>query len=186
MNALGIWPAFHGRAMHDRWASYDHYNCAHSLCGAHLLRDCLFVAEQEKQPWGQQMFDLLLLMKKTADAQRASGAMTLPKEVRNALVIQYFEILKAGFAAHQTQLPSPLLPPPKKQGRPKQDASKNLLDALLKRAEDVLAFLDDLSIPFTNNLAERDLRMRHPSSKRFRGRSAAPAVPLPFVSFAVT
>ncbi|HEX6480455.1 MAG TPA: transposase [Ktedonobacteraceae bacterium] len=34
-----------------------------------------------------------------------------------------------------------------------------MLDALLKRAEQVLAFLDDLSIPFTNNLAERDLRM---------------------------
>jgi transposase len=35
----------------------------------------------------------------------------------------------------------------------------NLLDAFLKRAEQVLGFLDDLSIPFTNNLAERDLRM---------------------------
>jgi transposase len=33
------------------------------------------------------------------------------------------------------------------------------LDALLKRAEQVLAFLDDLTVPFTNNLAERDLRM---------------------------
>ncbi len=46
-----------------------------------------------------------------------------------------------------------------KQGRPKQDASKNVLDALLKRAEDVLAFLDDLSLPFTSNQAERDLRL---------------------------
>lgn len=38
-------------------------------------------------------------------------------------------------------------------------ASKNLLDVFLKRAADVLAFLDDLSRPFTNNLAQRDLRM---------------------------
>jgi transposase len=178
LDALGIWPHFQGRAMHDRWASYDHYHCAHSLCGAHLLRDCLFVAEQEKQPWGQQMFDLLLLMKKTADAQRASGAMMLPKDVRNALVLQYFEILKAGFTTHQTSPPNPRLPLPKKQGRPKQDASKNLLDALLKRAEDVLAFLDDLSIPFTNNLAERDLRMLKVQQKisgTFRSTSGATA-----------
>jgi hypothetical protein len=41
----------------------------------------------------------------------------------------------------------------------KQDASKNLLDALLHRAENVLYFLDDLSVPLTNNQTERDLRM---------------------------
>jgi hypothetical protein len=35
----------------------------------------------------------------------------------------------------------------------------NLLDAFLYRAEQVLGFLEDLSIPFTNNLAEHDLRM---------------------------
>ena len=34
-----------------------------------------------------------------------------------------------------------------------------MLDDLVRRAEQVLAFLDDLSIPFTNNQAERDLRM---------------------------
>src|SRR5262249_9074712 len=50
-------------------------------------------------------------------------------------------------------------PPPKQKGPKKQSASKNLLDALLQRAEQVLAFLDDLSLPFTNNQAERDLRM---------------------------
>src|SRR6266702_1981017 len=39
-----------------------------------------------------------------------------------------------------------------------QSQAKNLLDALLLRAEQVLALLDDLRIPFTNNQAERDLR----------------------------
>jgi transposase len=47
----------------------------------------------------------------------------------------------------------------KRGGRHKQSAAKNLLDDLLRRAEQVLAFLDDLSVPFTNNQAERDLRM---------------------------
>jgi hypothetical protein len=55
--------------------------------------------------------------------------------------------------------PPQALPLPKKRGRPKQEDAKNLLDALLTRAEQVLAFLDDLSVPFTNNQAERDLRM---------------------------
>jgi transposase len=71
-------------------------------------------------------------------------------------VARYFEILASGFAA---QPPPPKEAAPKRRGRQKQSAAKNLLDDLLWRAEQVLAFLDDLSIPFTNNQAERDLRM---------------------------
>jgi hypothetical protein len=52
-----------------------------------------------------------------------------------------------------------------KKWRPKQLAAKNLLDDLLRRADQVLAFLDDLCIPFTNNQAERDLRMVSRSAK---------------------
>jgi transposase len=28
LEAIGIWPRFQGRAMRNRWASYDHYHCA--------------------------------------------------------------------------------------------------------------------------------------------------------------
>lgn len=159
LEQIGIWPRFAGRAMHDRWASYDHYACAHSLCGAHLLRDCLYVAEQEKQPWAQEMFDLLLNMAKAAEQWRSRDARAIPKEERENWIAQYFTVLVAGFAAHAAQAPPESCTLPKKSGRKKQEASKNLLDALLKRAEQVLSFLNDLSVPFTNNLAERDLRM---------------------------
>jgi transposase len=67
LETIEIWPHFSGQAMYDRWLSYNRYSCAHSLCGAHLLRDCLGVPEQEKQPWAQEMFDLLLVMTKAAD-----------------------------------------------------------------------------------------------------------------------
>jgi transposase len=126
---------------------------------AHLLRDCLFVAEQEKQLWAQAMHDLLLRMKETAYWFRAQGGQVVPKAERDALVLQYFEVLQQGFAEHFALAPPGRSPTPKKSGRTRESASKNLLDALLKRAEQVLAFLDDLSIPFTNNQAERDLRM---------------------------
>jgi transposase len=186
LETIGIWPHFAGRAMHDRWASYDHYPCAHSLCAAHLLRDCLYVVEQEKQPWAQEMFDLLLAMAKAAERWRRQGARAIPKEERDDWIAQYFAVLASGFAVHWAQAPPISSAFPKKSGRKKQDASKNLLDALLQRAEHVLAFLDDLSVPFTNNLAERDLRMRHPCSKRFLGLSAVPKVPRPFASSAAT
>jgi len=167
MDSMGILPAYSGRAIHDRLSSYDHYPCAHSVCGAHLLRDCLLVAEQDQHPWAQAMYELLLGMLQATEQWRARGAKAVPQAERDALVLQYFEVLRQGFAAHQALAPPETAPPPssatgtrpKKRGRPKQDDAKNLLDALLKRAEQVLAFLDDLSVPFTNNQAERDLRM---------------------------
>ena len=159
MDAIGILPRYGGRAIHDRLSSYDHYPCAHSVCGAHLLHDCLLVAEQDQQFWAQAMYELLVRMCETAERWRFKGAQALPKAERDGLVLQYFEILQQGFAAHRMLAPPQTTPAPKKPGRRKQDDAKNLLDALLKRAEQVLAFLDDLSVPFTNNQAERDLRM---------------------------
>jgi transposase len=156
LDDIGIWPRFRGRAMRDRWASYDHYPCAQSICGAHVVRDCVYVAEQEQQEWAPEMADLLLSMAAAADEWRQRGADAVPVEERDAWVAQYFDLLAGGFAAQP--LPS-AEDVPKRGGRRKQSAAKNLLDGLLRRAEQVLAFLDDLSIPFTNNQAERDLRM---------------------------
>jgi transposase len=153
---IGIWPKFKGRAMHDRWKTYDQYDCDHSLCGSHLLRDCIAVFEREQQAWAQEMHDLLLLMAKVADYWREQGAKAVPQPERDIWLALYFHILAKGFAEHPP--PTPDLHS-KQKGKRKQSASKNLLDAFLHRADQVLASLDDLSLPFTNNLAERDLRM---------------------------
>jgi len=156
LEAIGIWPRFHGRAMHDRWRSYDRYDCQHSVCGAHLVRELTFLAEHEQQGWAEQMRDLLLDMLVATQEWRARGASQLPSVERDEWVAQYFEVLLAGFAAQPLPTPEEV---PKRGGRGKQSASKNLLDDLLRRAEQALAFLDDLRVPFTNNQAERDLRM---------------------------
>jgi transposase len=175
LEAIGIWPRFTGRAMRDRWASYDHYPCAHSLCGAHLVRDCLYVAEQEGQQWAAQMADLLLSMAKAAGQWRKRGARAVPAEERDGWVAHYFELLARGYAAQPAPLAQDV---PKRRGRVKQTAAKNLLDAFLRRADQVLAFLDDLSIPFSNNQAERDLRMAKVQQKisgTFRSEEGATA-----------
>jgi len=172
---IGIWSRFHGRAMRDRWASYDHYPCAHSICGAHVVRECVYVAEQEQQEWAADMADLLLSMVRAADEWRQRGAAAVPTEERDGWVVQYFDLLASGFAAQPQPSAEDV---PKRGGRRKQTAAKNLLDDLLRRAEQVLAFLDDLSIPFTNNQAERDLRMVKVQQKiagTFRTESGATA-----------
>jgi transposase-like protein len=159
MDAIGLLPRYAGRLLHDRWKSYDRYRCQHSLCGAHLLRDCLLVAEQEGQPWAQNMHDVLLELNEVVKQAREKGHAALAPDVRNQWVAQYFEVLRLGYQAYHQAHPPPEQTTSGKRGRKKQDPGKNLLDALLSRAEQVLAFVDDLAVPFTNNLAERDLRM---------------------------
>ena len=155
MDEIGIWLRFAGRAMHDRFASYDAYDCAHSICGAHLMRDCAGVAEQEQQQWASEMQDFLLDLHDACHQWRLLHLSAVPAIERDDWVARYFEILAAGYAA---QPPPPASSARAHKGRPKQSKAKNLLDALLGRAEQVLALLDDLRIPFTNNQAERDLR----------------------------
>jgi transposase len=154
--AIGIWPRFRGWATHDRWASYDAYrSCHHSWCGAHLVRDLTFLAEEHHQKWASALRDLLLAMHRAVEEWRAHGAMQAPLHEQAEWIAQSHELLAEGYAAQ----PPPRASSPGRRGRPKQTPAQNLLDALLGQAERVLAFLTDLRVPFTNNQAERDLRM---------------------------
>jgi transposase len=157
MDEMGILPEFHGRLMRDRRSLYDLYDCWQSICGSHLLRDCAGIAQYSGQQWAARMEEALETMNNVAHFWRSRGATSVPKPLRDYWVAEFFGILEAFYAA---QPPPPKAETiPKRKGPPKQTPAKNLLDALLDRAEAVLAFLDDLSIPFTNNQAERDLRM---------------------------
>ncbi len=175
MEEIGIWPRFAGRGIHDRWTSYDAYPCAHSICGAHLLRDCAAVEDEGQQEWAADMQTFLLDLHQAVTQWRERQVSGVPALERDEWVARYFEILAAGYAAQ---------PPPsdeagtRRRGRRKQSAAKNLLDALLHRADQVLALLDDLGVPFTNNQAERDLRMAKVQQKiagTFRSATGATA-----------
>ena len=102
-----------------------------------------------------QMQDFLLDLHEACHQWRLCHLTAVPAIERDEWAAGYFEILAAGYAA---QPPPPASSSGKGKGRPKQSKAKNLLDALMARAEQVLALLDDLRIPFTNNQAERDLR----------------------------
>jgi transposase len=88
---------------------------------------------------------------------------------------RYQDILAQGLAFHENQ------PPlgagfPKHRGRIRRRPGHNLLLRLREHREDTLRFLHDPTVPFTNNQAERDLRMmkvRQKISGGFRSEAGA-------------
>jgi transposase len=145
-DAIGILPAYRGVSVHDGWKPYRTYaQCRHALCNIHHLRELTFLEEQYQQAWATGLKALLLAMNAAVARARARGEQCLPKAERRAFVARYEELLAAGLAAN---------PPPEREpgrrGRVKQSPARNLLERLWLGQEEVLAFLDDVTIPFDN------------------------------------
>ena len=154
MDEMEVLPQFHGTAIHDHWFPYFAYiQVAHGLCNAHHLREFTFVHEQEKEDWAKRMKDLLLAAHNRVEERRQQGF--LPEEELLQYDQEYTRIITEGIAYH-----SHLPPLPKgKRGKQKQRDGKNLLDRLVKKRECVLLFMNDFSVPFTNNLGGQGMRM---------------------------
>lgn len=153
IDELGVIPRYGGVLVHDRWASYFAYdNCGHALCGAHLLRDLKFVEEAHGHAWARRMRKLLLENCRTV---RALDAKALDEAAYKRARQRYRTIL--------TQAKRELPPPPKRvsgrRGRIAKSDAQNLHEALAEREDEVLRFARDPDVPFTNNRAERDIRM---------------------------
>jgi len=154
LEAMGVLPAFGGRAVHDGWAPYWQYEqCAHALCNAHHLRELTFVEEQLGQGWAKDLRELLVEAKRAVDVARDCGLAALPAGERQAFEQRYDAILAVGQAANPPPEPSG------KRGRPKRGKAGSLVARLQQRKEATLAFLADFAVPFDNNQAERDIRM---------------------------
>jgi len=156
MDAADILPDFRGRAVHDFWRSYLKYDCDHAFCNAHLLRELIFLWEEQGQTWAQTMIDHLLAIKTAVDTARDAGRAALPAADLDRFHTRYLRIVDAGSAQNPVTESSA---GPKRRGRRKQSKARNLLDRFRAHPDGILAFMRDFSVPFDNNLSERDLRM---------------------------
>jgi transposase len=152
MDEIGILPAYRGTCVHDGWLSYTFYpKCRHALCGAHILRELTYFEElsEETKAWATPFKEMLLEMKSEAELACAEGATRLAAERLAELTASYDKLVTEGLRAQ---------PPPEVPEQVKRQA-RNLLLRLERRKGEVLRFLEDFSVPWDNNQAERDLRM---------------------------
>jgi len=140
-----------GTVVHDHWKPYYQMDTKHALCNAHHLRELKALIEG-KEVWSKKMRKLLLFMHK----YRQFFPDKIPREKIKRLEKIYAEIIKEGLAYHLKRRKE--LPCGGKLIR-KRYPGHNLLLRLQNYRNDVLRFLHDPIVPFTNNQAEQDIRM---------------------------
>ena len=151
-----------GIVVHDHWKPYYLMTgVLHALCNAHHLRELKALVEIEREEWARKMQRLLRRACHAVNLAREGGVPLNPRLIE-LLHRRYDAILKEGIAFHES-LPSLVRATAagqrKRRGRPRRRTGHNLLLRLSTRKEDVLRFLTDPDVPFTNNQAEQDGRM---------------------------
>ena len=147
-----------GVVVHDHFLAYRGMDeVDHAFCNAHILRELQALIEFDSEPWAELMRAVLLDANDAVNAAREAGAATLAPQTLAALVERYWAAVRLGLAFHR-QLPK-LEKKANSRGRAKQRPGHNLLERLKTFKTETLRFMTDFDVPFTNNLAEQDLRM---------------------------
>jgi transposase len=147
-----------GVVVHDHFLPYRGMGKVdHAFCNAHVLRELQALIEFENEPWAELMRDTLLDANAAVNKARDAGASALPPETVAVFVERYWAAVRLGLAFPR-QLPT-MEKKANARGRAKQRPGHNLLDRLKTFKTETLRFMTDFNVPFTNNLAEQDLRM---------------------------
>lgn len=150
--AKGMLPRFAGILCHDHWKPYYRLDCTHALCNAHHLRELTRAWEQDDQQWANDMKKLL--EKINAKVIDAGGALSAQQAGQDRS--QYRKLIQKT----EMECPEPTRPNKKgKRGRIKKSKSRNLLERQRNYENDVLRFMENEDVAFSNNLGENDIRM---------------------------
>lgn len=159
MADIGIFEHYTGTIVHDGLAAYDTYTgAAHAQCGAHLIRHLDDVGQTPAfDAWTRQMAGILCAARDASAAAADTGLGSVPADIAAKIIADYRATLEVAFA---------LLPagtPPRRRHRGgwnhAQRKAFNLATRLRTGEDQVLRLLADTRVPFTNNHAERSLRM---------------------------
>lgn len=148
MSASSLIKDFHNTVVHDCWASYfDFLDCFHVLCNAHIVRELVNLTENGSV-WASKMHSLLF------ELYQKSEKGTIVVSDKELWIQKYKDICQLA----DEEEPPPIKKPKGEKGKPKNSKGRNLLNRLVKYQQGILAFAFIENVPFTNNLAERDIR----------------------------
>ena len=154
-----LWKTLQGGIIvHDHFKPYFTLKeVAHALCNAHHLRELKALIDIEKEPWATKMSRLLVTAARTVRRAVEQAQSAVAERVSRRIVAVYDAIVLRGLAFHQQQ--PALERRPGARGKLAKRPGHNLLVRLRDFKTEVLRFLFDFAVPFTNNQAEQDIRM---------------------------
>ncbi len=156
-----------GKVVHDNYQPYYKHlpTHIHCLCNTHHERELIAVRDIDKEPWANTMLRLL----RPGLRKKNQNQGVVPESWNARFQTIYDEILSKAIAWHEWHAP------PKFDSRAKRKGH-NLALRLKNRKTDVLRYLTEADVPYTNNQAERDIRMmktRQKISGGFRSMAGA-------------
>jgi len=150
---------FTGWLVHDCWSSYFRFgNIKHAICGAHILRELEGLIETQKTKWPKTFKAFLMSVFEMPFGERIKR--------REQINSRYDQICSIA----EKSEPAPIKVQGKR-GKYKRTKGRNLIERLIKEKDAMLAFAFNENVPFTNNLAERDIRpakLKQKTSNCFR------------------
>jgi len=147
-----------GVIVHDHFKPYYKRfdGLDHALCNAHHLRELKALMEYDEEPWAFDMYEFLVAVNAMVRQAKDKAMNRLPSPLLECMRSLYDHLVDTGLSFH---LSLPPLERHQRGGRTKRRPGHNLLRRLRDFKSDVLRFSEDFSVPFTNNLAEQDIRM---------------------------
>lgn len=146
LGAIEFLTHYAGILEHDHETALYHYGTGHGECNVHLLRYLKKNTEEATSHWSIEMAKLLCEMNNLRNERISEGKVFTEKEIE-VYEFRYDDIIEKGRLQNKTT----------KNKYAKSD-EKTLLNRLEKYKANHLLFLHDFSVPFGNNISERDLR----------------------------
>ena len=144
----GVLPVFLGTLSHDHETKFYNYGSAHSTCGEHLLRDLKGLRDLWKIPWAGDMRAHVAGMNNHKNRDLLNNITACDPELLASFERTFDELLARGKAEFGQM----------KDGDFGFDEFRKMLNRLTDFKDCYLLFIRDYKAPFTNNMAERDLR----------------------------
>jgi len=144
----GILPFYIGTLIHDHNTVNYSYGTRNGECNVHIIRYLKANCENTQNIWSDDMIKFLTGLNRAKKVAIAFGLEGFEATDIENYKKRYDDIISAGFASLDNT-----------KSRVYKKDEKRLLNRMKKYKDNHLLFAIDFSIPFDNNLSERDLRI---------------------------